>query len=101
LVWREDKAIFCEKTESGEFIPCAERQNVTPFPEFTHDEKSKLWLERDYETALRRLIDSNTQENEEEQLMLKKSKRFGEINFPEAKDKGFFYSDQFGLLSRE
>jgi hypothetical protein len=33
--------------------------------------------------------------------MLKKSKRFGEINFPEAKDKGFFYSDQFGLLSRE
>ncbi len=101
LVWREDKAIFCEKTESGEFIPCAERQNVTPFPEFTHDEKSKLWLERDYETALRRLIDSNTPENEEEQLMLKKSKRFGEINFPETKNKGFFYSDQFGLLSRE
>ena len=101
LVWRDDKAIFCEKTECGEFIPCTERQNVTSFPAFTHDEKSKLWLERDYETALRRLIDSNTQENEEEQLMLKKSKRFGEINFPEAKNKGFFYSDQFGLLSRE
>ncbi|MEN9898186.1 MAG: type CRISPR-associated helicase Cas3 [Pseudomonadota bacterium] len=99
LVWRDDKAIFCEKTESGEFIPCTERQNVTSFPAFTHDEKSKLWLERDYETALRRLIDSNTQENEEEQLMLKKSKRFGEITIPNSDKQKLVYSDQFGMLS--
>jgi CRISPR-associated endonuclease/helicase Cas3 len=99
LVWRDDKAIFCEKTECGEFIPCTERQNVTSFPAFTHDEKSKLWLERDYETALRRLIDSNTQENEEEQLMLKKSKRFGEITIPNSDKQKLVYSDQFGMLS--
>ena len=99
LVWRDDKAIFCEKTESGEFIPCTERQNVTSFPAFTHDEKSKLWLERDYETALRRLIDSNAQENEEEQLMLKKSKRFGEITIPNSDKQKLVYSDQFGMLS--
>ncbi len=99
LVWRDDKAIFCEKTECGEFIPCTERQNITSFPAFTHDEKSKLWLERDYETALRRLIDSNTQENEEEQLMLKKSKRFGEITIPNSDKQKLVYSDQFGMLS--
>lgn len=99
LVWRDDKAIFCEKTECGEFIPCTERQNVTSFPAFTHDEKSKLWLERNYETALRRLIDSNTQENEEDQLMLKKTKRFGEITIPNSDKQKLVYSDQFGMLS--
>lgn len=100
LVWQDGKPVFCEKTERGEFIPFGDRQNIKIAPSLMEEVKSKFWLERDYETALRQLLDSDTEEGEEEQVMKNKSKRYGEITFPENKDQGFFYSDQFGLFPR-
>ncbi len=100
LVWQDGEAALCEKTERGEFIPFAERQNIKIMSPLTDEVKSRLWLERDYETALRRLLDSDTEESQEEQVINKKSKRYGEVTFPENKDQGFFYSDQFGLFPR-
>ncbi|TRW97112.1 type I-F CRISPR-associated helicase Cas3f [Candidatus Methylobacter oryzae] len=101
LVWQDDKAVFCEKTERGEFIPFGERQNIKIAPPLTDEVKSKLWLERDYEVALRRLLDSDAEESSEEGVMRKKSKRYGEVIFLENKNQGFFYSDQFGLFPRK
>ena len=99
LVWQDGKPVFCEKTERGEFIPFGDRQNIKITPSLKEEVKSKLWLERDYESALRQILDGDTEEGEEEQVMEKKSKRYGEITFPENKDQGFFYSDQFGLFT--
>ena len=101
LVWQDDKAVFCEKTERGEFISFGDRQNIKIAPPLTDAVKSKLWLERDYEAALRRLFDSNADESPEESVMKKESKRYGEVTFLENKDQGFFYSDQFGLFPRK
>ena len=98
LVWQDGKPVFCEKTERGEFIPFGDRQNIKIAPALTDQEHSKLWLERDYGAALRRLFDSDSEDIHEEQAMNKQSKRYGELTFPENKDKGFFYSDQFGLF---
>lgn len=104
LIWHDDKTVFCEKNERGEFIPFGDRQNIKIAPSLTDEEKSKLWLERDYEIALRRLLDSDAEVSQEEQVMRKKSQRFGEMTFPnnkDQKDQGFFYSDQFGLFQRK
>lgn len=101
LVWRDGETELCEKTERGEFIPFGERQNIKNAPTLTDAVKSRLWLERDYVAALRRLLDSDTEESLEEQAMNKHSKRYGEITFPENKDRGFYYSDQFGLFPRK
>lgn len=101
LVWQEGKAVFCERTDRGEFIPFGNRQNIWISPSLTDEVKSKLWLERDYETALRGLLCGDTEENQEEQALGRKSKRYGELTFPKNKDQGFFYSDQFGLFPRK
>jgi CRISPR-associated endonuclease/helicase Cas3 len=101
LVWQEGKPVFSEKTERGKFIPFGDRQNIKIAPSLTEEVKSKLWLERDYEAALRRHLDSDTEESQEEQAMKNKSEGYGEISFPENKDQGFFYSDQFGLYPRK
>jgi CRISPR-associated endonuclease/helicase Cas3 len=101
LVWQDDRAAFCEKTERGEFILFGERQNIKIAPPLADEVKSKLWLERDYEAALRRLLDSDAEESTEESVLKKESKRYGEVTFLESKDHGFFYSDQFGLFPRK
>jgi CRISPR-associated endonuclease/helicase Cas3 len=101
LVWQDDRAVFCEKTERGEFIAFGERQNIKIAPPLADEVKLRLWLERDYEVALRRLLDSDAEESPEEAVMRKKSKRYGEVTFLENKDQGFFYSDQFGLFPRK
>lgn len=101
LVWQDEKAVFCEKTERGEFMPMGDRQNIKIASSLTDQVKSKLWLERDYEAALRRLLDSDTEESQEESEMRQRSKRYGEMTFPENKGQPFFYSDQFGLFPRK
>lgn len=100
LVWQDGKSVFCEKTERGEFIPFEDRQNIKTAPPLTDEMRLRLWLERDYQSALRRLFDGS-EECEEEWLMQKNSIRYGEITFRENKDQGLFYSDQFGLFPRK
>jgi len=82
-------------------IPVAGRQNIKAALPLSSEMKSRIWLERDYQAALRRLLDSDTEQDQEEQVMRAKSKRYGEITFPENKEQGFFYSDQFGLFPRD
>jgi CRISPR-associated endonuclease/helicase Cas3 len=103
LVWQDGELVLCEKIESGELIPVAGRQNIKAALPLSSEMKSRIWLERDYQAALRRLLDSDTEQDQdqEEQVMRAKSKRYGEITFPENKEQGFFYSDQFGLFPRD
>jgi CRISPR-associated endonuclease/helicase Cas3 len=99
LVWQDDKSVFCEKTERGEFIPREKLNNIRRAPPMVEAMRSKLWLERDYETALRQLIESENEATQEEQMMEKKSRRYGEITLPDRDNQSLVYSDQFGLLS--
>ena len=101
LVWQDDKSVFCEKDERGYFIPREEINNIVRAEQITDKIRSNLWLERDYEIALRQLLESENVENQnqEEQIMNKKSKRFGEITIPDRDSQSLVYSDQFGLLS--
>lgn len=99
LVWQDGKAVFCEKTERGEFVSVGDRQNIKTVLSLSIEGKTRLWMQRDYEIALSQLFDSDSEEeSQQEQSMKKISKRFGEITIPENKDQGFFYSDQFGLF---
>jgi CRISPR-associated endonuclease/helicase Cas3 len=91
LVWQDDKAVFCEKTERGEFIRFGDRQNIKIAPPLTDEVKSKLWLERDYEAALRRLLDSDAEENQEESAMGKKSKRWRSDLFRKQRPRLFLF----------
>jgi len=99
LLWQDDDAKFHEKTERGDFVPFEDRANIKPAPPLSAEEQARLWLTRDYGTALLELLHNTDEEGEDEALMLKKSKRYGEITFPEEK-RGWSYSDQFGLFPK-
>ena len=99
LVWQDDKSVFCEKDERGYFMPREEMNNIVRSEPTAEEIRSNLWLERDYETALRQLLESETVENQnqEEHIMNKKSKQYGEIILPDRDSQLLVYSDQFGL----
>lgn len=104
LVWQEGKAVFCEKTERGEFVRVGDQHNIRIALPLTERETARLWLIRDYQAALCQLFDSEAEtEDQKERIIEKHSKRYGEINLPyskESEQKGcrpFWYSDQFGL----
>jgi CRISPR-associated endonuclease/helicase Cas3 len=102
LVWRDEKAVFCEKTERGEFVRVGDRQNIKIAPALTERETSRLWLIRDYQAALSQLLDSDADtDSQKERIMEKHSKRYGEINLPDKENQGFWYSDQFGFYPRK
>ncbi|MDO9104411.1 MAG: type I-F CRISPR-associated helicase Cas3f [Methylovulum sp.] len=100
LLWQDGKPMFNEKTERGDFVPFGDRANIKPAPPLSAEAQARLWLTRDYGTALRELLHNTDEEGEDEVLMLKKSKRYGEITFREEK-RGWSYSDQFGLFPRK
>jgi CRISPR-associated endonuclease/helicase Cas3 len=98
LVWEDGKAVFCEKTERGEFVPREQINNIQRSKPIAEELRCKLWLERSYEVALRQLIDNDTDENQEDRMMKIKSRRFGEITIPDRDNQSLVYSDQFGIL---
>ena len=100
LVWQDGELTLCAKSESGEYMPFNNRQNIKAALPLTQTMQSKLWLERNYELALHRSLSSDIEKSEEARTMEKQSKRYGEITFLENKEIGFFYSDQFGLFPR-
>ncbi len=101
LVWQDGKVVFCEKDERGEFISRQSSNNIARADAMTETMLGRLWLERDYRQALLEQIDTKNQfDNDIEQLITKKSERYGEITFPKRdnNDRGWFYSDQLGLF---
>ena len=99
-VWRDGGPTFCEKDERGQFIARQSMLNITlaePMPEHI---KARLWLDRDYQQALYQHSQTSPQDSKltEEELMIKNSKRFGEITLPENDDRKWLYSDQLGLF---
>lgn len=101
LVWRDGKAVFCEKDERGEFISRQSSNNIARADAMTETMLGRLWLERDYRQVLLEQIDTENQfDNDIEQLITKKSERYGEITFPkrDSNDRKWFYSDQLGLF---
>lgn len=98
-VWENDKLIFAE-SESGKFEPMTKSYNIEIVFATNHDNS---WLVRDYETVIREHIDSQNKDSEDDALVTKTSKRYGEISIPQKKEGSsyaFEYSDQFGLLDK-
>ena len=94
---------FCEKTKSGEYVPRDDvlRIEIEPLEEI--DPYSRLWLTRDYMSALEEICSNNVinAELDMEELIIKKSKLYGELTIPtqtEDHQYRFIYSDQLGLL---
>ncbi|GKS68079.1 type I-F CRISPR-associated helicase Cas3 [Nitrosomonas sp. PY1] len=101
LVWRNGKAVFCEKDECGEFILRQSRNNIAKADAMTETMLGRLWLKRDYQQALLEQTGVESQFNADiEQLITEKSKHYGEITFPKRDndDRKWFYSDQLGLF---
>lgn len=101
LVWRDGEAGFCVKNERGEFMPFAERSNIKMASSLSEAWQERLWLIRDYSASLLRETEQEAPESEQERMMERQSKRYGEITFPDRNDQELFYSDQFGLYPRD
>ncbi|OAI14422.1 type I-F CRISPR-associated helicase Cas3 [Methylomonas koyamae] len=99
-LWQDGEVGFFAKNERGEFMPYAERSNIKNAPLLSEQGQQRLWLVRDYAASLRGIAEEKP-ENEQERQMERDSKRYGEITFPENKNQGFYYSDQFGLYPRD
>jgi CRISPR-associated endonuclease/helicase Cas3 len=100
LVWRDGKAVFCEKDERGEFIARQSVHNIVPADPLTAGAQARLWLARDYRTALGHHAEAerNNDDAEIEEIVQAKSKRYGEITLRPDSGKRWFYSDQLGLF---
>lgn len=101
LIWRDSEALFHERDERGEFILSQSRNNITRADTMTKAMLGRLWLKRDYRQSLLASINvDNRLDDELEQLITKKSERYGEITFPKREDNDhkWFYSDQLGLF---
>ncbi|MGJ0484402.1 MAG: type I-F CRISPR-associated helicase Cas3f [Methylomicrobium sp.] len=100
LVWRNGEAVFCEKDERGEFIARQALHNIVPAEPLSADAQARLWLARDYRTALHQYAEAeqNNDDAEIEGIMQAKSERYGEITLRPNTDKPWFYSDQLGLF---
>ena len=102
LVWKDGKAVFCEKTEEGKFVEREIPYGIEHLEKELGESKSRFWLPLDYKEAL--LWQKNKQReldfSAEEECLLKLSRRFGEITIPKnEKQKKYIYSDWFGLFS--
>ncbi|MFP6843184.1 MAG: type I-F CRISPR-associated helicase Cas3f [Acinetobacter sp.] len=98
-VLKNDKLIFCEKNDFGEYIERTGFYNIR-YIELNNLEKQCLWLDRNYGDILRRMAVEKISENEDiEEVIEKISKRYGEIMLPEYdSEKNLSYSQQFGLV---
>jgi CRISPR-associated endonuclease/helicase Cas3 len=103
LVWQDGEQVFCEKNESGRFIPRNSIFGISQANELNDTEQSRLWLNRNYKQALQQLCENEKEVFTDETLqntMKYKSKRYGELTLPVYKSNdmtGYWYSDQFGL----
>jgi CRISPR-associated endonuclease/helicase Cas3 len=98
-VWENGKLTFAEYA-NDEWV--YGREGVYAITQ--QDENSdNAWLIRDYETVIREHIDSQNKDSEDDALVTKTSKRYGEISIRQNKDScySFEYSDQFGLLEKK
>ena len=97
--WQNDKLIFCEKDDFGEYIDRNGFYNIS-FIELNTLEKQRLWLDRNYYDILRRLALDHLSENEDIGTKIERlSKRYGEIMLPEYdENKKLIYSEQLGLV---
>lgn len=65
--------------------------------EIPDEERKRLWLPRDYETALRRRM-TGAEEETEEEVLKRLSQKFGEVVMPDSdRQETWLYSDDFGL----
>lgn len=72
-----------------------ELYNIHQAAPLTPDMERRLWLHRNYDTALRAVSEGR----EDDEYLLSLSRRFGEIVIPEQSEKQeWYYSEQFGLF---
>jgi CRISPR-associated endonuclease/helicase Cas3 len=107
-IYQDGELKFCKKTDEGKFIEIkidlkifnSSLDSSLDLEKF----KSRIWLERNYQNLLAKKY--NNQEDAEEDLESlknKNSKRYGEIclgNFNINHDKGWIYSDFYGLRKK-
>ncbi len=97
-VWEAGKLNFSE-SESGNFDPMTKSYNIERVSSINYDNS---WLKRDYELSIRNHLKLQ-EDSEDDVLMTKTSKRYGEISIRKDKNDrySFEYSDQFGLLEKK
>jgi CRISPR-associated endonuclease/helicase Cas3 len=110
-IWQHGEYTFSEKDDKGivlknifgDVAQQHNRFNVVDAPVMNKQERSRLWLKRDYEHALREECGYGKADdlNEKEKgLMCKKSQRYGEVRMPE-NESACWYSDDLGLWPKE
>jgi len=102
LLWKDDKAVFCEKTDKGEFVEREAAFGIEHLANGFGEAANRQWLLRDYKQALCQM--ASRMDNDfyrENKHILELSERFGEVNIPtNNQGKSFIYSDQFGLFQK-
>lgn len=98
-VYQENGISFCERNDDGDWISRNDLYNIQQI-NLSDDEMKRSWFKRDYQAALYQRIQSQVEAGAEEEVMMERaSKRYGEILIPEKKQqREYWYSDQLGLF---
>jgi CRISPR-associated endonuclease/helicase Cas3 len=105
--WHEGELGFYLKTDRGIWAKCEARMGIRHAKPPKAEEVNRLWLNRDYETILRKRCEIEPEQILNEELrknLEKESKRFGEITIAIVKENRineFFYSDDLGLRPKK
>ena len=85
---------------NGQFIPRQQIHNIQEIQPLSDVARTRLWLVRDYATALRQHAEAADKGDDPdiESIMQAKSERYGEITIRPNIDRPWFYSDQLGLF---
>jgi hypothetical protein len=98
-VWENDKFAFAEYV-NDEWV--TGREGVYGITQRSEN-FGNAWLVRDYKEVIDDYLKSQKEDSEDDTLVAKTSKRYGEISIRQKPDScySFEYSDQFGLLEKK
>ena len=104
LIYENGELKFKKRNEDGEFKIIENQLKISVSDLDLEKYKSRIWLERNYQKLLEKIYNNHENLTEDlENIKTNNSKRYGEIclgNFNQDHDKGWIYSDFYGLRKK-
>jgi CRISPR-associated endonuclease/helicase Cas3 len=104
LIYENGELKFKKRNEDGEFKTIENQLKISVSDLDLEKYKSRIWLERNYQKLLEKIYNNHENLTEDlENIKTNNSKRYGEIclgNFNQDHDKGWIYSDFYGLRKK-
>lgn len=103
-IYENGELKFKKRNEDGEFKTIENQLKISVSDLDLEKYKSRIWLQRNYQKLLEKIFSNHENLTEDlENIKTNNSKRYGEIclgNFNQDHDKGWIYSDFYGLRKK-